>query len=67
MTSVTTEILNSIDRLRTEELKALIQVGIDELDTGRRIDGRIAIEQIKQRNCDRISHRCQDLSVLFED
>ena len=55
MTSATTEILNSIDRLRTEELKALIQVGIDELDAGKRVDGRTAIEQIKQRNRDRAS------------
>lgn len=47
--------LNSIDRLRTEELKALIQAGIDDLDAGRRVDGRTAIEQIKQRNRDRAS------------
>ena len=56
MTSNTTEILNSIVRLRTEELKALIQVGIDELDAGRCVYGRTTIEQIKQRNRDRLSH-----------
>ena len=41
------------DRLyqgRFKELKALIQVGIDQLDRGERIDGKTAIEQLKQRN-----------------
>lgn len=56
MTSATTEILNSIDRLSTEELKALIQIDIDELNEGKRIDGRTAIEQLKLRNYDRLSH-----------
>ena len=86
MTSATTEILDSIDLLPTEEqhqlmvevlrrlpphllaehdrlyqgrfneLKALIQVGIDDLDAGRRVDGRTAIEQLRQKNRDRLSH-----------
>ena len=56
MTSATTEILNSIDRLSTEELKALIQIDIDELNEGKRIDGRTAVEQLKQRNYNRLSH-----------
>jgi hypothetical protein len=86
MTSANAEILNSIDRLPTQEqhelmvevlrrlpphllaehyrlyqgrfheLKALIQVGIDQLDRGERVDGKTAIEQLKQRNSDRLIH-----------
>jgi hypothetical protein len=47
------------DRLyqgRFNELKTLIQVGIDQLDSGKRIDGRTAIEQLKQQNRDRLAH-----------
>jgi hypothetical protein len=46
------------DRLyqgRFNELKTLIQVGIDQLDSGKRIDGRTAIEQLKQQNRDRLA------------
>ena len=66
MTSATTEILNSIDRLRTEELKALIQTGIDDLDAGRRVDGRTAIEQLRQKNRDRASKTVKEWPNLAQ-
>jgi predicted RecB family endonuclease len=48
-----------IDRLyqgRFEELRSLIQVGIDDVNAGRTVDGKTAIAQLKQKNRDRLSH-----------
>jgi hypothetical protein len=41
---------------RFEELRSLIQVGIDDVDAGRTVDGKTAIAQLKQKNYDRSSN-----------
>jgi hypothetical protein len=48
-----------IDRLyqgKFEELRSLIQVGIDDVNAGRVMDGKTAIAQLKQKNRDRLSN-----------
>ena len=48
-----------LDRLyqgRFEELRSFIQVGIDDVNTGRIMDGKTAIAQLKQKNRDRSTH-----------
>ncbi len=39
-----------------EELRSFIQVGIDDVNAGRTVDGKTAITQLKQKNRDRLSN-----------